>query len=165
MSSDIDPDHIGFLVSDIARNFRAAFEREITESSIGVTTSEARVLGQVARCGALRQAVLAERMGLAPMSLSVFLDRLECAGLVVRDTDPQDRRAKIVRLSPTARPILDQIAQIGARIKERALTGIAPEDQARFSDIARAIRCNLDTGRATADPAGADPAGPDGGDA
>ncbi|UOA28514.1 MarR family winged helix-turn-helix transcriptional regulator [Pseudosulfitobacter sp. DSM 107133] len=143
----IDPDSLGFLIGDIARLMRGNFEREIEKVGVPVTTSEARVLVHMARCGAARQNVLAEYLGLAPMSVTGFLDNLERAGLVVRAPDPADRRAKIVTLTEAAQVLLDRIAIAGQQARARALAGLTDDQVAAFKSAALAIRTNLETAR------------------
>ena len=144
----IDPDSLGFLISDIARLMRGNFEREIEKVGVPITTSEARVLVHMARCGAARQNVLAEFLGLAPMSVTGFLDNLEKAGLVVRTADPADRRAKIVTLTDAAQALLDRIAIAGQKSRAKALLGLSDDQVAAFKSAALAIRTNLETARA-----------------
>lgn len=44
--------------------------------------------------------LLAERMNVSPPSASTMVDRLFEMGLIERETNPQDRRAVVLRLSP-----------------------------------------------------------------
>lgn len=145
--SVIDPDSLGFLISDMARLMRATFEREIEKARVPITTSEARVLVHMARCGATRQNVLADNLGLAPMSVTGFLDSLEKAGLVVRTADPADRRAKIVTLTDAAQELLDRIAIAGQQVRKLAQAGLTDDQVDAFKSAALAIRANLATER------------------
>jgi MarR family transcriptional regulator for hemolysin len=139
----IDPDSVGFLISDLARLYRAAFERGVAAAGLGVTPSEARVLAHLARGGATRQHRLADRLGIAAMTLSGFLDRLEAQGLVERTADPADGRAKQVRLTAAAGPVLAGIAAVAAAARATARGGIAEADWALFRRLARTARDNL----------------------
>ncbi len=47
----------------------------------------------------IAQAGLAERVGLSKQAVQQFLDQLESHGLVRREPDPADRRAKRVRIT------------------------------------------------------------------
>ncbi|TMM49301.1 MarR family winged helix-turn-helix transcriptional regulator [Sulfitobacter sabulilitoris] len=152
MTNRIDPDSLGFLTGDLARLMRAAFEREIDRGAVPVTSAEARVLAHMARCGATRQNKLADRLGVAPMSLTGFLDKLEQAGLIARGTDPSDRRAKIVTLTPAADAVLEQIAQAGDRARTLARRDISDADWALFRDVALRLRGNLEQARRAAVP-------------
>jgi DNA-binding MarR family transcriptional regulator len=89
-------EQLGFLVFDIARLLQRNLDARFAEAGMPVTVGEARTLLRIVREGALRQAALAERMHIEPMTLVGFLDRLEARGLIRRDPDPTDRRAKLV---------------------------------------------------------------------
>ena len=147
MRKTIDPDSFGFLINDIARFSRAVFEVEIEAARLSVTAAEARVMAHMARCGATRQHLLAERLGMTPMSLTGFLDRLETSGLVTRTADVKERRAKIVTLTPRASDVLAQIAQAGAQAEQTLSEGICPEDWETFRRIALQLRRNLSEAR------------------
>lgn len=139
----IDPASLNFLINDLARLIRSEFERRIAEERLAVTPAEARVLAHVARGGSTRQHLLAERLGVAPMSLTGFLDRLEAAGLVARVPDPDDRRAKRVGTTPAAEPVLETIGRIGAEVRAAARGDIAESDWALFYETARRAAANL----------------------
>ena len=54
-------------------------------------------LDLIARHGPLSPSALARRAGLHPATMTGILDRLERGGWVVRERDPSDRRAVVVR--------------------------------------------------------------------
>ena len=147
MNPKIDPDSPGFLVSITARLMRSAFEREIEHAQIGVTAAEARVLAHISFCGSLRQHHLADRLGCAPMSVTAFLDKLERAGLIERSADPNDRRAKIVRLTPAAGPTLKQIHLAGEKARDTAFAGVKPAEFEVFKSVCMQLRANLEEAR------------------
>ncbi len=154
MPSRIDPDSAGFLLNDLARLYRAEFERQIEAEATPVTPAEARALAHLARSGAVRQVRLAESLRISPMSLCGLVDRLEAAGLVARSDDPHDRRAKIVELTPRADAALATIVAAGRRAEAVARRGIADGDWQRFRAVAVAVRANLGEARAaSAEPA------------
>ncbi|KIN71111.1 MarR family winged helix-turn-helix transcriptional regulator [Sulfitobacter guttiformis] len=145
MDPKIDTDSPGFLISTTARLMRAAFEREIELSMIGVTAGEARVLAHMSVCGALRQHHLAERLGVTAMSVTVFLDKLENSGLIERNPDPDDRRAKIVTLTEAAGPVIEQIQLAGKRAKGVAFEGVDSEAFEVFKSVCHKLCDNLNT--------------------
>lgn len=120
--------NVTLTIVDTARLLRRRFERRLTEIDTGLTVAEARALAFVWRNPNLRQAALAERMGVEPMTVVGYLDGLERAGLIERTVDPSDRRAKRVNLTKKAAPVVRQIAEIIYRVRDEALKGI-PEDQ------------------------------------
>lgn len=112
-----NPDSFGFLINDIARLYRAEIDRRIADAGLELTAAEARTLIHTARHAPVRQTVLAENMGVEAMTVSGYLDRLEKLGLVLRNPDPCDRRAKLVELTGEANHVLNIIDRItrGAR--------------------------------------------------
>ena len=123
-----DPDTFGFLVTDLSRLIRAEMDRRISDAGIGLTPGEGRTLAHAARAGEVRQIELAERMGVEPMTLSGYLDRLEARGLIERKPDPTDRRAKLVALTAAAEGVLDQVRDVGTRMRADISRDIAAVD-------------------------------------
>ena len=115
----------GFLLGDAHRLFRRRFERAAEEAGLGLTAGEARTLAFVAAYDGLRQTALAERMNVDPMTLVGHLDALEGKGLVVREPDPTDRRAKLVRRTAASAGPVAAIEAVGRGIRAVATRGVA----------------------------------------
>ncbi|MEO4001130.1 MarR family transcriptional regulator [Mesorhizobium sp. CAU 1732] len=143
MPRRIDPDTIGFLISDVARLLRAEFDRRTSDAGLGLSPGEARALSHVARAGSVRQSVLAERMGVEAMTLSTYVDKLEARGLVERTPDPSDRRAKLVGITDAAEPVLEDIIRISAALRSDMSGGLAPEKVDELREMLKQIRANL----------------------
>ena len=144
----VDPDSFGFIVNDISRLLSAEMDRRACEAGIALTSGERRTLAHAARAGAVRQNVLAERMGLEAMTLSAYLDRLETAGLVERQPDPTDRRAKIVNLTPAAEKVLEAAMPISAAVHADASRQIPRKDWDRLLEQLKLVRETLAAMRA-----------------
>ncbi|BCH21815.1 MarR family transcriptional regulator [Mesorhizobium sp. L-8-10] len=147
MPQRIDPDSFGFLVTDVQRLVRAELDRRIGEAGLGLTPGEGRTLSHAARAGAVRQTVLAERMGVEAMTLSTALDRLEAHGLIERQPDPADRRAKQVHVTESGQDMLARIQPIAAGMRADASKGVAQADWQRFLDTLKIVRANLTEAR------------------
>ncbi|GAB5506821.1 MAG: MarR family transcriptional regulator [Rhizobiaceae bacterium] len=143
MHHAIDPHSFGFLLTDLARLFRAEFDRRISESGLGLTAGEARALAHIARAEGERQSVIAERLNVEAMSLSAMIDRLEARGLVTRKRDPADRRAKCISLTSSADEMLTHVTAIAREISNDASRGIAKADWDAASDVLRQARLNM----------------------
>ena len=133
----------GFLVVDLARLFRHAFERAVAREGLDLTAGEARTLLHASYADGIRQNLLAERMRVEPMTLSNFLDRLEARGLLAREPDPQDRRAKLVRVTQAAEPLVERVRAVASLVRQQATQGIAPADVEQAQRILQAMRSNL----------------------
>lgn len=143
MPYKVNPDSFGFLVTDVARLIRAEMDRRITEAGLGLTPAEGRTLSHAARAGTVRQNVLADRMGVEAMTLSAALDRLETQGLIERQPDPTDRRAKLVTVTEQAADMLERLGQISAVLRADASRDMAPDDWNRLLDLLKTVRVTL----------------------
>lgn len=133
----------GFLLTDTSRLFRQYFEKIVAENGLGLTPGEIRALGHVIRFRGSRQAILAERMGVEPMTLSAYLDRLEARKLIDRIMDPNDRRAKLIEPTEEAFRIMRELDPLFDRVFAFAMQGLN-EDQVRAAgEVLRMIRGNL----------------------
>lgn len=143
MPGKFDPDTLGFLIADVSRLLRAEFDRRTSEAGMGLTPGEARALSHAARAGSVRQNVLADKMGVEAMTLSGYIDRLEARGLVVRTTDPTDRRAKLVHVTEAAHAVLDEIARISVGLRADLAVEMTPAQiEALLGDL-KQVRANL----------------------
>lgn len=133
----------GFLVVDLARLFRHAFERAVAREGLDLTAGEARTLLHASYADGIRQHALAERMRVEPMTLSNFVDRLQARGLLTREPDPEDRRAKLVRVAPVAEPLVERVRAVASLVREQATQGIAATDVERLQRILQTMRSNL----------------------
>ncbi|WP_343315953.1 MarR family transcriptional regulator [Brucella sp. BE17] len=138
-----DPDSFGFLITDIARLYRAEFDRRIAQAGLKITPAEARTLVHVARQGPLRQAILAERMGIEAMTLSGHLDRLEARAMIRREAASEDRRTKQVHLTAAGTQMLDFIHQISGSIRGTVSDMVAPEEWDGLNRALKSIRNDL----------------------
>lgn len=142
MAPLIDPESPSFLLLDISRMTRAEFERRVAAAQLGITPGEARTLATAARSGPIRQNCLADLSAQSRMSVTVFLDRLEAAGLVQRNPDPEDRRAKVVEVTETATPLLRQLKSIGDEVRAVMRGAMSDAEWDQFRDHLRMVRSN-----------------------
>ena len=134
---------IGLLLVDAARLLRLRIDRALEGAGLGLTAGEARTLAYVALSPASRQTALAAQMNVEPMTLVSFLDRLESRGLVAREPDPTDRRAKIVQLAPDAQPTLEQVLGITRKVQEGALRDFDPKEAEMLRTLLKRMRANI----------------------
>lgn len=77
---------------------------------------------------AVRQVTLAEHVGIEGPSLVRLLDQLCTAGLVRRDEDPDDRRAKTITLTDTGRAVTEKMEDDLRSLRGRVLKGVTRAD-------------------------------------
>lgn len=77
---------------------------------LGLTFGQARVMRVMARMGEpLRIGDLAARLEIVPRSATTVVDLLEQAGLVARQSDPQDRRSVLVAITEDGHALVDRM--------------------------------------------------------
>lgn len=138
-----DPDSLGLLVTETARLLRNEFERRIATAGLGLTPGEARALIYVSVTEGARQTVIAERMGVEPMTVCSYLDRLEKLDLVARGPDPVDRRAKNVRTTDRADAVIAAIRRQTGAIYEEIQAGLDDTERKVLLKALKVLRGNL----------------------
>jgi len=82
---------------------------------------------------------LAERLSLSTGAMTNRLDRLEQAGMVVRERDPQDRRSVLVHMTDKGRHVFDEAVLAEAKEEERIVGVLDPEEQRRLNALLRRL--------------------------
>ena len=114
-----------FLISDVGRLLRTYADQKARQ--FGMTRAQWAVLLKLERYEGLNQSDLAEYLDIQPITLTRLVDRLCDSGLIERRPDPSDRRAKLLYLTPTARPLLTRISEQVEVVAEEVLAGLDPE--------------------------------------
>jgi DNA-binding MarR family transcriptional regulator len=108
----------------------------------GITPSQGRALEVLAR-GAQRGGTmirlnqLAERLHIAPRSVTTVVDALEAADLVARVQDPQDRRAILLRLTEEGERTVDRIKQVRQQVAAEYFGSVSPEGRSALLRLLR----------------------------
>ncbi|HEY8618120.1 MarR family winged helix-turn-helix transcriptional regulator [Phenylobacterium sp.] len=98
-----------------------------------------KVIGQTdARCAALAeiagaqdgvvQRELSQRLGVEEPTVVRLIDALEAQDWVERRAHHGDRRAKVVRIKPSAAPVIEQAQEIVADLQEELFADMNPAD-------------------------------------
>lgn len=132
---------IGFLLNDSARLFRRAFNARTRHT--GITALQWRLITYLKRHEGVRQGPLAELIEVEPITLSRMVDRLEEAGLVERRSDPTDRRAWLLHLTPRATELLNSIRPLAEALTEEATEGLSPAERDQLIALVERVRANL----------------------
>jgi len=90
-----------------------------------------------------RQLDIAQRMGIEPMTLSTYLDRLQSLGFIERRADPSDRRAKLIYTTPTAGALIGNIRDEQVELMQHVTSGIGEQDLEAMREKLKRLRANL----------------------
>jgi DNA-binding MarR family transcriptional regulator len=109
-------------VTRLARVLRQRAEAGVTPSMLAALTS-------IERLGPVTLGKLAAAEQVQPPSMTAIVGRLEEAGMVVRETDPGDRRVARVRVTPEGKRLLERTRSRKTAYLARALRTLGPEDR------------------------------------
>jgi MarR family transcriptional regulator, transcriptional regulator for hemolysin len=132
---------IAFNINDVARLLRTFADQKA--ASFGLNRAKWAVLARLDRFEGLKQNELAEMLDLQPISLTRLLDGLSENGLIERRSDPNDRRAKRLFLTPAARPLIDRLSELGEDLMTTALAGLDQSETSALLTSLTTIKENL----------------------
>jgi MarR family transcriptional regulator, transcriptional regulator for hemolysin len=136
-------DHsFGYLVHDVARLFARRFNARAL-LFLGLSRSQCRILGYLARHEGINQAGLADLLEIKPMTLVRQLDRMEADGWLERRPNPGDRRARRLVLTERARPILARILDLSSDVRHEAFADLSEEEGRHLINLLRRVHGNL----------------------
>jgi DNA-binding MarR family transcriptional regulator len=134
---------IGFLIADVARLMRSAFDRRVRR--IGLTRSQWQVLSLLHRRPGLSQSELAEMLEVERASAGRMIDRLEQKGWVTRRRDPADRRTRRLHLTAEAEAVQAEMGSIAAEMIDDAMAALAPGEREALSGMLERVKDQLGT--------------------
>jgi DNA-binding MarR family transcriptional regulator len=132
---------LGFLVHDVARLMRRAFDRRVKH--LGLTRSQWFVLVHLYRTDGQTQRHLAQELDMERAPLSKLLDRLESGSWIERRADPDDRRANRIYITNKIDPIMNEIISVGETLTDDIFSGIDKSAREEFLSVLVKAKSNL----------------------
>src|SRR5262245_22808668 len=130
----------------VARRWRNLMNEELR--AVGQSQARWGTLYWIAVFGdTVNQTELADRIGVEQPTLGRVLRDLEAEGLIERASGSADRRAKVIRLTAAAKPVMKQINRIQETVRSRLLRGIDPKDLTICMSVFAQILANMDDPR------------------
>ena len=154
MPHEEDRRFIGFLISDVARMMRAAFDRRVRQ--IGLTRSQWLVLSLLHRRPGVSQSELAEMLEVERATAGRMIDRLERKNWVVRRPDAADRRINRLYLTAEAKIVQVAMGRIAEDLLDDAMAPLADDERRVLADRLERMKAELQSMGPKA--VGADPA-------
>lgn len=132
------------LAEQIARMHRLwRTTADLELAPLGLTHARWTALWKLSRMGThVSQKTLAEALEIELPSLMRTLGQLEEQGLIERHSCSQDKRARIVCVTPAGQTLLDQIAGRIMRLRQELLVGIDEQSLRQFEAIVQRISAN-----------------------
>jgi DNA-binding MarR family transcriptional regulator len=114
----------------------AAIDREVASLDHGPTTLDLLTRLELAPDRRLRAVDLCRQLLKSPSHISRMLDRAESSGLVLREPDPDDRRAHQVVLTPAGRAVVEEFTpRLEAAIDRVFTETLSPTEVDQLVDL------------------------------
>ncbi|SBL43042.1 MarR family transcriptional regulator [Klebsiella oxytoca] len=85
----------------------------------------------------------AKAIGIEQPSLVRTLDQLEEKGLISRQTCANDRRAKRIKLTEKAEPLINEMEEVIGKTRDEILAGVSKEEVETLLNLIRKLEHNI----------------------
>ena len=104
-----------------------------------ITPVQFAALQAVADAPGIDQRTLARTIGFDTSTIGGVVDRLEARSLLERQADPQDRRVRLLTITPEGRKLLKSATPAMLRAQQRILEPLAPKQREEFMRMLRTL--------------------------
>jgi DNA-binding MarR family transcriptional regulator len=146
-SAGTDPASADLAVSIVGRLFRLAPQLtdllDLGAREYGMGFARGRVLWALQESGPVLMRALSQQLGISPRTVTGLVDALEADGWVTRSPHPDDRRATIISITPTAQDALSTLRSSYEGLAHDLLADLDLADLARCQSVLGTIQARL----------------------
>jgi DNA-binding MarR family transcriptional regulator len=131
-------DHFEEALQTVARSLTQVrlHERLLRSAGVRLDRAGAALLSKLSTGGdSLRVTDLAEMLGVDAPTVTRKVQQLERSGMVVRQADPDDRRATRIRLTPAGRRTLEKVRRARRAWLDQLLKGWGDAELSTLADL------------------------------
>ncbi|QXE92359.1 MarR family transcriptional regulator [Geomonas subterranea] len=129
---------VGFLLAKAYQRACLIFKEHFDEHEL--TPQQFGLLGFLWREDGLSQSLLSAKSQIDRTTMGGLIDRLEKEGLVVRKTDPGDRRAYRICLTEKGKALEPVLAPIALRAQAMFIAKLDPQEVETLTNLLEKIR-------------------------
>ncbi|SER06907.1 MarR family winged helix-turn-helix transcriptional regulator [Microlunatus flavus] len=130
-------DHTVYLLSQLGRHGRRRLTARLADQ--GLTMLDMAALAVLEQSGPLPHTELARRLGLDPSDVTAQVEEMLERRRVTRSVDPQDRRRRLVQMSPLGKDALERARQITQGVDDELLAMLPEETRLQLHATLRAL--------------------------
>jgi len=108
-------------------------------ADVNVTPVQFALLFAASLQAGLDQRTLAGRIGLDTSTIGAVVDRLESRELIERKVSPDDKRVRLLSVTPAGKKLLEGVMPAMLRAQERMLAPLAKADRPKFMAMVKRI--------------------------
>ena len=129
----------GHLIRRLQQISAAVFADRMRAVGGGLTSPQFAALAVLGERDGIDQATLAALIFHDRATMGGVVERLAAKGWVARSTNPEDRRARLVRLTPEGRAVLDRLLPVVEALQTDILAGLDEAERAEFLRLAQKV--------------------------
>lgn len=129
----------GNLIRRLNQISLSIFQDETKAAGLELTSVQFAVLAALAENDGVDQATVAGLIAYDRPTTGSVLDRLESRGLIRRETNPNDRRARLVWITEDGKEVLGRALPVVRNLQQSILTGLSKEEQETFIALAAKV--------------------------
>jgi DNA-binding MarR family transcriptional regulator len=129
-------DQIGFVLRVASQTHASIFQGNTIER---LTPTQYSALVRIAQIGECSQNQLGRLTSMDVATIKGVVDRLKRKGLVGLESDPNDKRRTIIKLTETSKSMIKKLHAMGRRITEETLRPLSRAEQATLIRLLRKI--------------------------
>ena len=133
----VDAPHLWLVMVRCHHALSCIAERSIQDTGLGLTDFAA--LEALLHKGPLSIGEIQSKVPLALGSMTAAVDRLEEKRLILRTPSPKDRRAKILKLSPKGRSVVEAAFARHAADLETVMAVLDQREKRQFHDLLKRV--------------------------
>lgn len=132
-------DHLGLHLARVYNTFKQEMLRGLRSLGFTELTSQHLLILPSVKADGIKTVELIERTGIQKQALSRSLKEMVAADLIELDPDPDDKRAKIVRLGQKAYELIDASKPLKLAFHKRVSDTIGKETLDDFIEMLKSI--------------------------
>ena len=119
----------GHLIRRLNQISVAVFSDRMAEIGVDLTPVQFAALTQIAKTPGQDQATVAGAIAYDKVTLGGVVDRLVQKGWLQRDVSPEDRRARVLSVTPRGLALLEQVTPVVQQFQSAILSGLTAQEQ------------------------------------
>ncbi|MFJ2157253.1 MULTISPECIES: MarR family winged helix-turn-helix transcriptional regulator [unclassified Streptomyces] len=139
-------DAVAGRIADAVDGLAELWTAAAAEASVRLSPHQLRALHALESEPGANLTLLAERLEAGLPTVSRLCDRLEAAGLLLREAAPHNRREIQLWLTAHGRDVLAEVAELRSRALTEVVSGMAADDRAALERGLRAFVATLTGG-------------------
>ncbi|WP_435237705.1 MarR family winged helix-turn-helix transcriptional regulator [Psychromonas sp. PT13] len=127
----------------IHMNIRCKMSAEVKRQNVEFSPLEHIAMGQILKSDGTSQQMLVASMNKDKAQIARIVARLLRQGLIIKQENPEDKRAVLLHLSSKGKKLLTRLDQVELEVMSEMMNGFSQQESNTFRDLLERINHNL----------------------